>query len=168
MEEIVNRVANSVLEVFDLEDYYPEGKRFSVDISQWLFEGFVLREKEFRQQLKEHDWTQYQNGFVALYCSTDAIVPAWAYMLITTHLKDIAKKVFLGTLPQLEISLYQEILDHLDYSTYQDKPTIIKGCSKKPVPQEVYVLATQKLMPFARSIMFGEACSSVPLYKKKQ
>lgn len=168
MEEIVNRVANSILEVFDLEDYYPEGKRFSVDISQWLFEGFVLREKEFRQQLKEHDWAQYQNGFVALYCSTDAIVPAWAYMLITTHLKNIAQKVFLGTLPQLETSLYQEILNNIDYTQYQDKPTIIKGCSKKPVPQEVYVLATQKLMPFARSIMFGEACSSVPLYKKKQ
>ncbi|MDY0090120.1 MAG: DUF2480 family protein [Flavobacteriaceae bacterium] len=167
MEEIVNRIANSALEIFDLEDYYPEGKRFSVDISQWLYEGFVLREKEFRNNLKDHDWSQYQDCYVALYCSTDAIVPSWAYMLVTTYLKDVARKVFMGTQNQLEISLYQEILNKIDYSQYKDKSTIIKGCSKKPVPQEVYVLATQKLIPYAKSIMFGEACSSVPLYKRK-
>lgn len=167
MEEIVNRIANSALEIFDLEDYYPEGKRFSIDISQWLYEGFVLREKEFRNNLKDHDWSQYQDCYVALYCSTDAIVPSWAYMLVTTYLKDTARKVFMGTQNQLEISLYQEILNKIDYSQYKDKSTIIKGCSKKSVPQEVYVLATQKLIPYAKSIMFGEACSSVPLYKRK-
>lgn len=167
MEEIVNRVANSVLQVFDLEDYYPEGPRFSIDISQWLYEGLVLREKDFREQLKNHNWETYKDGFVALSCSTDAIVPAWAFMLITAYLEPVAKNVFWGTIPQMEIGLYQEILQKLDYSSYQDKPVIIKGCSRKPVPQEVYVLATQKLMPIAKSIMFGEACSAVPVYKRK-
>ncbi|HRB71341.1 DUF2480 family protein [Flavobacterium sp. WV_118_3] len=167
MEEIVNRVANSVLQVFDLEDYYPEGPRFSIDISQWLYEGLVLREKDFREQLKNHNWETYKDGFVALSCSTDAIVPAWAFMLITAYLEPVAKNVFWGTIPQMEIGLYQEILQKLDYSSYQDKPVIIKGCSRKPVPQEVYVLATQKLMPVAKSIMFGEACSAVPVYKRK-
>lgn len=167
MEEIVNRVANSALQVFDLEDYYPEGPRFSIDVAQWLYEGLVLREKDFREALKNHDWEAYKNGFVALSCSTDAIVPAWAFMLITAYLEPVAKNVFWGTLPQMEIAIYQELLQQLDYSVYQDKPVIIKGCSKKPVPQEVYVLATQKLMPVAKSIMFGEACSAVPVYKRK-
>lgn len=167
MEEIVNRVANSVLQVFDLEDYYPEGPRFSLDVSQWLYEGLVLREKDFREQLKNHNWETYKDGFVALSCSTDAIVPAWAFMLITAYLEPVAKNVFWGTISQMEIGLYQEILQKLDYTNYQDKPVIIKGCSRKPVPQEVYVLATQKLMPVAKSIMFGEACSAVPVYKRK-
>ena len=165
--EIVNKVANSALQVFDLEDYYPEGERVALDISGWLWQGFVLREKEFRETLKNHDWIQYSGKFVALQCSTDAIVPAWAYMLITTYLQPVAKKVIQGSTDQLNVLIYQEILDGLDYEPYTGKPVIIKGCSRKPVPQEAYTLATQKLLPFARSIMFGEACSSVPLYKKK-
>ena len=165
--EILNRVAGSALQVFDLEDYYPEGKRVTLDISGWLLEGFVLREKDFRETLKNHDWQQYAGVFVAVQCSTDAIVPAWAYMLITTYLHPVAKKVIQGTTEQLDVLIYQEILDGLDYSPYADKPVIIKGCSRKPVPQEAYVLVTQKIMPVARSIMFGEACSSVPLYKRK-
>jgi len=166
-EEIINRVAGSVLQVFDLEDYYPEGERAGLDISGWLWEGFVLREKEFRETLKNHDWEQYKGKFVALYCSTDAIVPAWAYMLITTYLQPFAKKVVQGRAEDINIQIYQELLNNLDYSEYEGKPVIIKGCSKKAVPQEAYVMATQKLMPVARSIMFGEACSSVPLYKKR-
>lgn len=165
--EIVNRVANSALQVFDLEDYYQEGPRVALDISGWLLEGFVLREKDFRESLKNHNWSQYSGAFVALYCSTDAIVPAWAYMLVTTYLLPVAKKVAQGTTAQLDVLLYQELLDGLDYTPYEGKPVIIKGCSRKPVPQEAYVLATQKLQPVAKSLMFGEACSSVPLYKKK-
>ncbi len=166
-DEIVNRVAGSVLQVFDLEDYYPEGERISLDISQWLWEGFVLREKEFRDALKAFDWQQYQGKYVALHCSTDAIVPAWAYMLVTVYLQPFAKKIVQGGTDDINILLYQELLDNLDYTEYSGKPVIIKGCSRKPVPQEAYVMAAQKLMPFAKSIMFGEACSSVPLYKKK-
>ncbi|MGV3461719.1 MAG: DUF2480 family protein [Flavobacterium sp.] len=166
-EEIINRVANSALQVFDLEDYYPDGERVVIDIAQWLMEGFVLREKEFRDSLKNHDWQQYSAKYVALQCSTDAIVPAWAYMLITTYLQPMARKVVQGSVEELNTILYSEILSGLDYSEYEGKPVIIKGCSRKPVPQQVYTLATQKLMPVAKSIMFGEACSSVPLYKKK-
>lgn len=165
--DIINRVANSALQVFDLEDYYPEGDRVGLDIAQWLWEGFVLREKEFRDTLKNHDWQQYQGKFVALHCSTDAIVPAWAYMLITVYLQPFAKKVVQGSVEAINILVYQELLDGLDYTPYTDKPVIIKGCSRKPVPQEAYVMAAQKLQPFARSIMFGEACSSVPLYKRR-
>lgn len=166
-EEIVNRVANSALQVFDLEDYYPEGKRTALDISGWLWEGFVLREKDFREALKNHDWQQYEGQYVALHCSTDAIVPAWAYMLVTVHLQPYAKKIVQGRPQDLDVLLYSNILNKLDYSSYEGKPVIIKGCSRKPVPEEAYTLATQKLMPVAKSIMFGEACSSVPLFKRR-
>jgi hypothetical protein len=166
MDEIINRVANSTLEVFDLEDYYPSGIRTQIDISQWLYEGFLLKEKDFREALKNHDWFQYQNHFVAINCSTDAIIPAWASILVATHLTPFAQKIILGTVSELESALYQEILSRLDYSAYQEKPVIIKGCSKKPVPESAYVLAVQYLQPIAKSIMYGEACSAVPLFKK--
>jgi hypothetical protein len=165
-DEIINKVANSVLEVFDLEDYYPMGIRTQVDISQWLIEGFLLKEKDFREALKNHDWKQYENHFVAIHCSTDAIIPAWATILVTVYLSPFAKKVVIGNLSDLETSLYQEILPTLDYSIYQDKPVILKGCSKKPVPESAYIIAIQKLQLFAKSIMYGEACSAVPLFKK--
>lgn len=167
MEEIINRVAASKLEVFDLEDYYPKGQRIRLDISQWLDEGFILREKDFREHLKNHDWSQYRDAYVALYCSTDAIVPAWATILVTVYLSPVAKKVINGTIEDIDSALYQEILPTLDYSAYQDKPVIIKGCSHKPVPTNAYLLATKYLQPVAKSIMYGEACSAVPLYKKK-
>lgn len=168
MDEIVNKVANSVLEVFDLEDYYPSGIRTQLDISQWLLDGFLLKEKDFREALKNDDWSQFQNHFVAIYCSTDAIIPAWASILVTVYLSPFAKKVVFGNLIDLETSLYQEILSTLDYSKYQDKPIILKGCSKKPVPESAYIMAIQKLQPFVKSIMYGEACSAVPLYKKNK
>ena len=168
MDEIVNKVANSVLEVFDLEDYYPSGIRTQLDISQWLLDGFLLKEKDFREALKNHDWSQFQNHFVAIHCSTDAIIPAWASILVTVYLSPFAKKVVVGNITDLETSLYQEILSTLDYSKYQDKPIILKGCSKKPVPESAYIMAIQKLQPFAKSIMYGEACSAVPLYKKNK
>lgn len=166
-DEIVNKVANSALEVFDLEDYYPKGIRTKIDISQWLYEGFMLKEKDFRESLKNHDWSQYENHYVAIYCSTDAIIPAWASILVTIHVFPFVKKVVSGNLQDLETILYQEILSTIDYSKYQDKPVIIKGCSKKPVPESAYILAVQKLQTFAKSIMYGEACSAVPLFKRK-
>lgn len=167
MDEIINRVANSVLEVFDLEDYYPKGNRVQIDISQWLLEGFLLKEKDFREHLKNHDWSQYQDNYVAVICSTDAIIPAWASILVTLQLAPFAKKIISGTLEDLDTALYQEILPTIDYSVFENKLVIIKGCSKKPVPNSAYVLAAQYLQPFAKSIMYGEACSAVPLYKKK-
>lgn len=167
MDEIVNKVANSALVVFDLEDYYPIEIRSKIDISQWLLEGFLLKEKDFREQLNRHDWAQYQGQNVAIFCSTDAIVPAWAAVLVTLQLAPFAKKIITGTFEDLDAALYQELLLKIDYSVYEGKSVILKGCSKKPVPMSAYVLAAHYLQPFAKSIMYGEACSAVPLYKKK-
>jgi hypothetical protein len=165
--EIINKVANSKLEVFDLEDYFPKEQLLSLDIAQFLFEGFILKEKEFRAALKEFDWNKYKDTYVSLYCSTNAILPAWAYILIVSHLNTFSKLTIQGSQKDLLISIYNEKLMQFDFTVYLGLPVILKGCSSKPVPQEVYVLATQKLLPFAKSIMFGEACSAVPLFKKK-
>ncbi len=167
MSEIVNRVAQSKLITFDLEDLYPEGKRVELDIKDWLYEEIILREKEFRAFLEEHDWQDYQDSYVALGCSSDAIVPGWAYMLVTSKLSPFAKKVVVGTLEDMETALYQSALENLDVSAFDGKPVIIKGCSNKPVPQNAYILATTKIQAVAKSVMYGEACSSVPLFKRK-
>jgi hypothetical protein len=167
MADIVNRVAQSKLLTIDLEDYYPEGQRVILDIKDWLYEGIILREKEFRDFVSKHPWEQYQDAYVAMHCSTDAIVPGWAFMLITTKLQPYAKQVVLGDLELLETVLYRSVIDTLDISLFKDKPVIIKGCSNKPVPKNAYIWATQKLQGVAKSVMYGEACSSVPLYKKK-
>jgi hypothetical protein len=116
--------------------------------------------------LKNHDWTQYQDQYVAVHCSTDAIIPAWALILVAVQLAPFAKKVVNGTIEDLDGSLYEEILPAIDYSAYKNKPVIVKGCSRKPVPMRAYILATAYLQPYARSIMYGEACSAVPLYKE--
>jgi len=166
-ENIVNRVAQSKLQVIDLEDYYPVGRRVVLDIKDWLLEGLVLREKAFRAEIKAHDWSQYQDQYVAVYCSTDAIVPDWAYMLITTHLQPYVSLSVIGGLELLETLLYQRIIAELDPSDFQDAPVIIKGCAQKPVPLNALNSLTAKLIPVAKSIMYGEACSAVPLYKKK-
>ncbi len=167
MSEIINRVAQSKLVTFDLEELYPKGERKVFDIKDWLLEGIILREKEFRNHVDAHDWSGYQDGYVALQCSTDAIVPGWAFMLVASKLTPYANKVVVGNLEDLETALYQSILENLDVSPYVDKPVIIKGCSKKPVPENAYLMAIEKIQPVAKSVMYGEACSSVPLYKKK-
>lgn len=166
-EEIVNRVAQSKLVTFNLEEYYPSGERKLLDIKNWLYEGIILREKEFRDALQEHDWSQYQDSYVAITCSSDAIVPGWAFMLITTKLQPFAKRIVQGTMEDLETAVYYNILDKLDLSAFEGKPVIIKGCSKRPVPPNAYIFLTQKLQKVAKSIMYGEACSSVPLFKRK-
>ena len=166
-DQIINRVALSKLMVVDLEDYYPEGKRFIFDIKDWLYEGLVLREKEFRQHVIDYDWSQHQDQYVALTCSTDAIIPAWAFMLLSLELQAFAKKVAIGDLEALETSIYQDIISRFDVAPYMDKPLIIKGCANKPVPQNAYIMLSVKLKTVAKSIMYGEACSSVPLFKRK-
>jgi hypothetical protein len=166
--EIVNKVANSSLVVFDLEDYYPTEKRVLIDISQWLYEGFILKEKDFRAALIDHDWSIYQDQYVAISCTSDAILPSWAFMLVASYVQPYAKLVVQGDLNQLDLVYYQKVINDLDFTSYQDKPVIIKGCSKKPIPEEGYVMATQKMMNYARSIMFGEACSAVPIFKRKK
>jgi len=167
MDEIINRVAQSQLMTFNLEDYYPEGKREILDISGWLYEGLILKEKEFRATIESHNWEQYKDAYIVVNCSTDAIIPGWAFMLIATKLEPYVKMVFNGNLKELDTVLYKTIIANLDVTPYKDAPVIIKGCSNKPVPSNAYLWATLKLQKVAKSIMYGEACSSVPLFKKK-
>lgn len=162
---IVNKVANSGLINIDLEDYYPKGKRIQIDIKAQLFQELILREKDFRVWIQSHDWIQYKDVYVAVFCSADAIVPVWAYMLISAQLEPIAKRVVFGDLETLEAELYKEIVDNLDVSEFTDKRLIIKGCGNLPVPRAAFLMLTNKLRPIAKSIMYGEACSTVPIYK---
>jgi hypothetical protein len=166
--EIINRVTSSKLITIDLEDFYPEGKRIIFDISKWLFEGIILKEKDFRESVENHNWSQYKDNYIALSCLTDAIIPSWAYLLITTKLSPFVKKIVVGDLALLETIIFQEIISNIEIDIYKNKPIIIKGCSNKPIPETVSVQLIEKLQPVAKSIMFGEACSTVPLYKSKK
>ena len=167
MKEIVNKVAQSKLVTIDLEDYYPQGNRVVFDIKDWLYEEIILKEKDFRSFVKNHNWSQYKDSYVALTCSTDAIIPSWAYMLITTELVPFTKKIIIGNLKELETSIFQDIISQLSIDEYKDKLIIIKGCSEKPIPETAYTHLITKLIPIAKSIMYGEACSTVPLFKNK-
>ena len=167
-EEIINRVANSKLKTLDLEDYFPEGERLVLDICDWLYEGFILKEKDFREAVQHHQWSQYQNRYVAIICSTDAIIPSWAYLLISSSLTPFAKKFVVGDLELLENIIFQEVVSNISIDQFHGAPVIIKGCSDKNIPDTAYTLLAQRLVPVVSSLMFGEACSSVPLFKKKK
>ena len=166
MEEIVNKVAQSGLLTVDLEDYYPKGRRVQLDLAPQLFMGQILKEKDFRLWIKDDDWTQYKDCYVAVNCSADAVIPIWAYMLVTAALQPYAKKVAMGNLENLETVVYTEIIQNLDVSEFEGKRVIVKGCGKLPVPDAAYVLISDKLLPVVQSLMFGEACSTVPLFKR--
>lgn len=168
MNEIINKVAKSSLVTIDLEEWMPKVEKNSLDIKNWLEEGFLLREKDFRESLKKHHWEQYKGQFVALNCSSKAILPGWTYLLISIYLFPFAKKIIKGDLEELKKELYREEIEKKDFSIYQDKKILIKGCSKEKIDQTIYLLLIEKLFPFASSIMYGEACSNVPLYKKKR
>jgi len=167
-KEIINRVTKSKLKTFDLEEIYPEGKRVPFDVKDWLFEGIILKEKDFREFVKKHDWSQYKNCFVAIHCSADAIIPSWAFMLIAAEVNPFANKVVIGNLELLETVIYQELLAFVDFKEFENSPVIIKGCAEKPIPNSAYAFLISKLQPIATSILFGEACSTVPLYKSKK
>lgn len=164
-EPIINKVAQSGLITLNLEKYYPQGERKQIDLKDVLFMGMILKEKDFRQWVKEHDWNQYQNTFVAVYCSTDAIIPTWAYMLVASKLSGIATKVVFGDLQTLESILWEDAIKDIDQEQYRDQKMVIKGCSNLPVSEAAYLLITQKLTPVVSSLMFGEPCSTVPVYK---
>lgn len=167
-EEIINRVANSTLVNIDLEDFYPSGERILFDIKDWLYEGLILKEKDFRAYVKEHDWSQYQDAYVALTCSEDAIIPSWAYLLISAELGNYNTIVVVGDLELLETTIFHNIIQDLDISEYKNKPIIIKGCANKPIPPSAYTFLIKRLQPAAKTIMYGEACSTVPLFKAKK
>lgn len=166
--EIINRVANSALITFDLETYYPKEERVLIDIKDQLFQGLILKEKDFRDFIKSHDWSQYDGKYVAITCSEDVVIPTWAYMLLSSSLQPYAKDVVFGGLRELEDKLYNGILDGIDWSAFKGAKVVIKGCSKFPVPVSAYVEATQRLRPYAQSIMFGEPCSTVPVFKRQK
>jgi hypothetical protein len=163
---IVNKVAQSGIITIDLESFYLQGERVLFDIKDLLFQGLILREKDFREFVKNEDWNKYKNKYVAITCSADAIVPTWAYMLLATHLEPVAKKVIFGNLETLETILYSEVLNQLNLDEYKDARIVIKGCGNLPVPKAAFVQLTGLLRPIAKSIMYGEPCSTVPLYKK--
>jgi hypothetical protein len=167
-ETILNKVANSVLVNFDLESYIPKGSRTFIDISQWLEQGFLLREKPFREALITHDWKKYSRHHIALGCSTGAILPAWASLLVTSYLQPVAKIIVLGSLVELERQIFREMITELDLTPFEGKPIMIKGCSDATIPQDAYILLVQRLQSVAKSLFYGEACSSVPLWKVKK
>lgn len=166
-EKIVNRVAQSGLITFDLADFYPQGERVVYDIKNNLFQGLILREKDFREFIKEHNWQQYQGKHVALTCSADAIVPIWAYMLLANKLAPFAQTIVFGTAETLEQKLFEQALSKLDTEQYRDQRVVVKGCGDIPIPISAFVELTVKLSKVAKSIMYGEPCSTVPVYKRK-
>jgi hypothetical protein len=164
---IENRVAASGLITLNLEDYFHKGERVLLDIKPWLFREMILKEKEFREQVKQHNWSQYEGKNVAFTCTSDAIIPTWAYMLLATQIEAYAHRYVFGNLETLNTVLYQEALSKIDFSSFADSRVIVKGCSNLPVPVSAYVEITHRLLPYAKSIMYGEACSNVPIWKKK-
>ena len=166
-DQIINKVALSGLITLDMEEHYPPGERVLYDIKDNLFMGLILKEKDFRAFLKEHDWAQYSGKNVAITCSEDAIVPMWAYMLLAVHLEPYARTVVFGTVEDLEKKLFDDILNSFDWEPYRDTRVVVKGCSDKDIPPYVYVEITRRLRPLVKSLMFGEPCSTVPLYKQK-
>ena len=164
--EIINRVAGSGLVSLDLETYYHPGDRVVYDLKDNLFMGLILREKDFRAFLKEHDWSQYTGKNVAITCTEDAIVPTWAYMLLTLQLQPYANTVVFGSLADLDEKLYFDAIATINPEDYRDARVVVKGCSKVPVPVAAYVEVTRILKPVVQSLLFGEPCSTVPLYKR--
>jgi Protein of unknown function (DUF2480) len=167
MEEITNKVAGSGIVSIDLEAFYEGGERIIFDIKPHLFNGLMLREKDFRGFIKTNDWTVFDGKIVGIVCTADAIVPTWAYMLLTLALEPHAKKIFFGNLEAVENFLFTEKLSHLDISKFKDTRIVIKGCGDKQVPINAFVTLTALLKPHVKSIMYGEPCSTVPLYKAK-
>jgi hypothetical protein len=164
--EILNRVATSSLVTFDLEQYYQPGERTLIDIKDQLYQGLILREKDFREFIKLQDWSQFKNKFVAITCSSDAIIPTWAYMLLTSSLQPFARRIVFGSLDDLETKIFSEELSKINWDQFSNAKVVIKGCSKVNVPPAVYIEATNFLRPHASSIMFGEPCSTVPVFKR--
>ena len=164
--EIINKVALSGIITIDLEEFYPSGERVLLDIKDLLFQELILREKDFREFIKNEDFSKYKNKYVAIVCSADAIVPTWAYMLLAIQLEPYVKRVVFGNLETLETVLFNEILSKLDINIYKDVRVVIKGCGHLPVPKAAYVEIARLLRPVVKSIMYGEACSTIPLYKQ--
>ncbi|MEZ2441607.1 hypothetical protein QFZ51_000665 [Chitinophaga sp. W3I9] len=167
MEEIINKVAQSGLETIDLEQFYPKGEIVVFDMKDYLFMELILKEKDFRAAMQSHDWEQYRGKNVGLICSADAVIPLWAYMLVMTNLEPVAAYAAFGDAAFIHNTLYLRNLGEIDLSAFADKRIVIKGCGDKRVGEIAYAEITRLLRPVVKSIMYGEPCSTVPVYKKK-
>lgn len=164
--KITNKIDQSGLIILDLEDFYPKAPRSFIDIKPMLWEGMALKETLFREYLKSIDWNQYKGHYTAVGCTEDVIIPSWAYLLLSSKLIPYSKLIVQGDLNELEKTIFLLLIEKMDLNLYQDKKVLIKGCSSKKIPQEAYVQLIQKIQPIVKSLFFGEACSTVPLYKK--
>lgn len=165
---LINRVANSGIQVLNLESYYPQQEIVDFDLKPFLFKELILKEKDFRAALKELDWSEYQDKIVLIFNSNDAIIPVWAYMLVSTYLEGNAHSVFQGSKEEYLKVHYSNAIENIPAKDYIDARVVIKGCSNKPVPPFAYAAVTHKLKPVVRSIMYGEPCSTVPIFKKRR
>ncbi|HJN63645.1 MAG TPA: DUF2480 family protein [Flavobacteriales bacterium] len=166
-KEIINRVANSDLITIDLSDYVPAKKITEIDLKDFLFEKFILKEKDFRMALKRFDFSLYENKIVAINCSIDCIIPMWAYMLLTSHLNNHAAEIHFGEKKEVFQKLFLQNIENINHSQFENKKVIVKGCGHIPLNEELYIAITKKLQNAVSSLMFGEACSVVPVFKKK-
>jgi len=166
-ETIVNKVAESGLITLDLEEYYPKAEIVVFDLKDYLFMELILKEKDFRAALQNHDWNQYQDKNVALTCTADAIIPMWAYMLVASYLQPFANEIIFGNKEAAISMLISKNLSKIRGEAFTDKRVVVKGCGDVQIPESAYVEITNKLRPFVKSIMYGEPCSTVPIYKKK-
>ena len=166
-KEIINRVANSDLITIDLSDYVPAKKITEIDLKDFLFEKFILKEKDFRMALKRFDFSLYENKIVAINCSIDCIIPMWAYMLLTSHLNNHAAEIHFGEKKEVFQKLFLQNIENINHSQFENKKVIVKGCGHIPLNEDLYVAITKKLQNTVSSLMFGEACSAVPVFKKK-
>lgn len=167
MDEIINKVAQSGLETIDLEQFYPQGEIVEFDMKDYLFMGLILKEKDFRAAMQSHDWEQYRGKNVGLICTADAVIPLWAYMLVMTNLQPVAAYAAFGNAEFIHNTLYLRNLGAIDVVAFADKRIVIKGCGDKRVGEIAYAEITRLLRPVVKSIMYGEPCSTVPVYKKK-
>jgi hypothetical protein len=165
--ELVNKVAESGLITINPENFLPNKEIKAFDLKDFLFMGLILKEKDYREALKQYDWTPFDNCIAAVHCSADAIIPVWAYMLCTTYLSSHAAQVCYGTAEAVKEQLTLQAIEQASFEEHSDKRIVVKGCGDVAIPDSAYLAITQKLMPLAKSIMYGEPCSTVPLYKKK-
>ena len=164
---IINKVAQSALETIDLENFYPSSDLVTFDLKDYLFMELILKEKDYRDTLKNLDWTQYENKIVAITCSADAIIPLWAYMLAVSYLQPFAQEVFFGKQEQVLEDLLLKNISQINPKDFRDKRVVVKGCGDKQIPESAFVEITKKLRPVVKNIMYGEPCSTVPIYKRK-
>ncbi len=167
--DLVNKVAQSGIVTFDLEEFFPDpASIIAFDLKDYLFRGLILKEKDFREALAAFDWASFTGKHIALFCSADAIIPNWAWMLVTVNAEPYAAGIYMGTVPEVVKRIYRAQLDALDTAQFKDQRVVIKGCSDKEVPVDAYLEITRILRPIVKSIMYGEPCSTVPVYKKKE